>query len=288
MYKKGLSLGHIFLILLRDKGDIKMNYMIRILILFIIMTTQSRAESDLTLPEKVFNTIVEKIAEITSLGGEEKTSSDRAAQNQADKATSEEKSTKKSAAAKKDKANSTKKVETKPLPEIAIGSKDAPVVMIDYSSLSCGHCAEFHTHILPKIKEKYIDEGQLRVIFRDYPGDQVSLKAHQLAWCKGEIKYLDFLKIIYENQEKWLLDPDPIAALKSIALKNGITGKQFEACLKNNELLDQIISMRLEGQKKYNITATPTIIINAKIYQKALSMDEIDDIMKPLLASSKK
>jgi protein-disulfide isomerase len=178
------------------------------------------------------------------------------------------------------------KVVVKNLPEISMGSKDAPVVMINYSSLSCGHCAHFHTDILPQIEEKYIKPGYLRIVFRDYPGDQVSLRAHQLAWCKGEIKYLDFMKLLYTNQEKWLLAPDPVVALKAIALQNGIPAKQFEACLKNQELLDQIVSIRLEGQKKYNITATPTIVINAKIYQKALTLEEITDIMKPLLASS--
>lgn len=178
------------------------------------------------------------------------------------------------------------KVAEKPLPEISMGSKDAPVVMINYSSLSCGHCAHFHTDILPQIEEKYIKPGYLRIIFRDYPGDQVSLRAHQLAWCKGEIKYLDFMKLLYTNQEKWLLADDPVIALKAIALQNGIPAKQFETCLKNQELLDQIIAIRLEGQKKYNITATPTIVINAKIYQKALTLEEITDIMKPLLASS--
>jgi len=179
-----------------------------------------------------------------------------------------------------------KKIVGKTLPEISVGSKDAPVVMINYSSLSCGHCAHFHDDILPKIEEKYIKPGYLRIIFRDYPGDQVSLRAHQLAWCKGEMKYLDFIKILYANQDKWLLVDDPVAALKAIALQNGIASKQFDECLKNQELLDQIIAIRLDGQKKYDIKATPTIIINAKIYQKALSLDEIDDIMKPLLVSS--
>lgn len=179
------------------------------------------------------------------------------------------------------------KAPTKPLAEISIGRKDAPVVMIDYSSLSCGHCAHFHEDVLPKITEKYIKPGYLRIIFRDYPGDQVSLKAHQLAWCKGEMKYLDLMNILFKSQDKWLVVDDPVEALKSIALQNGISTEQFDSCLKNQELLDQIIAIRLEGQKKYNIKATPTIIINAKIYQRFLSLDEIDKIMKPFLALSK-
>jgi len=173
---------------------------------------------------------------------------------------------------------------SKPLPEMSMGSPKAPVVMINYSSLTCGHCAHFHTAILPKIEEKYIKPGYVRIIFRDFPGDQVSLKAHQFVWCKGEIKYLDFVKLLYSTQEKWLSASDPIAALKSIALQNGLSAAQFEACLKDQELMDKIIQVRLDGQKKYNITATPTSIINAKIYPGALSFEEFEKIVRPLLS----
>lgn len=176
------------------------------------------------------------------------------------------------------------KLVSKPLPEMGMGSPKAPVTIINYSSLTCGHCAQFHTAVLPKIEEKYIKPGYVRIIFRDFPGDQISINAHRLAWCKGEMKYLDFVKLLYSTQEKWLSATDPIAALKSIALQNGITAEQYEACLKDQELLDKIIQLRLEGQKKYNITATPTIIINAKIYPHALSFEEFEGIVEPLLA----
>ena len=175
----------------------------------------------------------------------------------------------------------------KPLPEMSMGSQKAPVVVIDYSSLTCHHCAEFHTTILPKIEEKYIKPGLVRIVIRDYPSDQISLAAHQLAWCRGELKYLDFLKFLYSKQNTWLMQDDPMAALKTIALQNGITPEQYEACHKNQELLDRIVQGRLDGQKKYNIIATPTIVINAKVYQHALSFDEFEKIVKPLLPQPK-
>lgn len=257
-----------------------------------ILTTESYGEQTVKqLPEK---SILDKIFEsIFPEQSADQTSKEKLAEQPIKKATDKatDKNLKKvseKVAGKPTKKNSEKKKGVdKPLPEISVGSKDAPVVMINYSSLSCGHCAHFNADILPKVQEKYIKPGYLRIIFRDYPGDQVSLRAHQLAWCKGEIKYLDFMKILYANQEKWLLADDPVVALKALALKNGIEPEQFEACLKNQELLDQIIALRLDGQKKYNITATPTIIINAKIYQKALSLQELDDIMKPLITSVK-
>lgn len=269
-----------------------MNFLIRSLIILTILTTKSYGEQTVKqLPEK---SLIDKIFEtIFPEQSADQTSKEKLAEQPIKKATDKatDKNLKKvseKVAGKPTKKNPEKKKGVdKPLPEISVGSKDAPVIMINYSSLSCGHCAHFNADILPQVQEKYIKPGYLRIIFRDYPGDQVSLRAHQLAWCKGEIKYLDFMKILYANQEKWLLADDPVVALKALALKNGIEPEQFEACLKNQELLDQIIALRLDGQKKYNITATPTIIINAKIYQKALSLQELDDIMKPLITSVK-
>lgn len=173
----------------------------------------------------------------------------------------------------------------KPLPEISMGSAKAPVTVINYSSLTCGHCANFHTVVLPEIDKKYIKPGKVRVIFRDYPGDQLSVQAHQLAWSKGEIKYLTFSKAFYSAQDKWLTNKDPVKALKKIAMKNGLTEKEIEACLKNQELLDKILKVRLDGQKKYKITATPTIIINAKIYPRTLTFQEFQEAVDPLLKS---
>lgn len=167
--------------------------------------------------------------------------------------------------------------------EVCLGSATAPVLIIEYSSLSCSHCAHFHRDVLPKIQEKYVKPGHVRIVFRDFPGDQVSLKAHQVAWCKGNIKYLDFVKLLYSTQDKWLLAPDPVAALKSIVVQNGISAQQFDECLNNQAQLDRIIQTRLEGQRKYKIDATPTFIINAKIYKKALTLEEMEEILQPIL-----
>ncbi len=180
------------------------------------------------------------------------------------------------------------KTAPKPLPEMSMGSQKAPIIMINYSSLTCAHCAHFHTDVLPKIEQKYIKPGYVRIIFRDFPGDQLSVMAHQLAWCKGEIKYFDFLKLLYANQEKWITAKDPKAALKAIAVKNGISAQQFDSCLKNQELMDKIIQVRLDGQKKYKVSATPTLVINAKIYPEALSFEDFEKIVDPLLTRTLK
>ncbi len=177
---------------------------------------------------------------------------------------------------------------TKSLPEICMGDSKAPVKIFVYTSLTCPHCAHFHHDVIPQVETKYVKPGYAWIVFRDFPGDKVSLEAHQVAWCKGEIKYLDFVNLIYSNQDKWLTAKDPIAALKEIMVKHGVSNEQFDAAIKNAELMDKIVQTRLEGQKKYKITATPTIIISGKIYPRALTFKEIDEILQPLLKPASK
>ncbi len=180
------------------------------------------------------------------------------------------------------------------LPIICMGKPNAPIAMIDYSSLTCTHCAEFHKTILPVIIKKYVKPGHVRLIIRDFPGDKVALLAHQLSWCKGEAEYLNFVKLFYAKQDEWLLAKDPAKALKEVVLKNGFTPKQFKACVQNAGLMNQIIQGRLKGQKQYSIKSTPTLVINAnsvsKVYQRALTLEEVEAIFRPILEpkSSKK
>lgn len=186
-----------------------------------------------------------------------------------------------------EKETKKKEVKAVALPVMAMGSKKAPVIVINYSSLTCTHCAEFHKDTLPKIEEKYIKPGLVRMVFRDYPGDQLSLMAHQLAWCKGQMKYFSLMDVIFSTQEEWLTAPDPKVALKAILVKHGISGDQFDACLKNQGLLDDIINERLQGQTKYKIEATPTLIVNGKIYPEALPFDQFAKAVDPFLGKDK-
>lgn len=185
-------------------------------------------------------------------------------------------------------ADAPKATPPEPLPEISIGSPAASVTVIEYSSLTCGHCATFNNDVLPKIREKYVDPGKVRFVFRDYPADQLSLQAHQLAWCTGSVGYPKLMNAFYTAQQKWLTAKDPLGELKKVALNNGLTQDQIDACLKNTPLLDKIVQMRLEGQQKYKITATPTFIIQMKVYPRGFSFEEFSKILDSLLDSQTK
>lgn len=171
----------------------------------------------------------------------------------------------------------------KPLPEICMGKEDAPVTMIEYTSMTCPHCADFHLKVMPEIQKAYVDGGELKVIHRDYPGDGLSLKATQLALCGGPQLYPKLVTVFFQNQGRWISAKNPEDELKKIACESGLTKQQATTCLQNTDLMDQIIQVRQVGQKTYNITATPTLIINGKIIPQALTFDEFKKKMDPLL-----
>ena len=93
------------------------------------------------------------------------------------------------------------------LSEMSMGPDNAPVTMIEYSSLGCPHCAAFHRDILPKIKKEYIDTGKVRLVYRDFPLGTPALAASMIARCAGRDKFFGFIEIIYRSQDQWSSTP---------------------------------------------------------------------------------
>jgi len=179
-------------------------------------------------------------------------------------------------------------VSVKPLPDITIGEASAPITLIQYSAFSCSHCAEFHKDVLPKIEDKYVKTGEVRVILRDYPIDNPSLRASQLAWCAGPLRYRDLFDTLLDKQRQWLTSNDPVATLTVLAKSKGIDEEQFKKCLADGELMTQIIKQREEGREKYKIDATPTLVINDKVINYALTFEEFQAIVTPMLKGKTK
>ena len=150
----------------------------------------------------------------------------------------------------------------KPLNE---GNVDAKVSIIVYESLTCGHCADFHKEVYPKLKKDFIDAGLVNIEFRNFPLDLAALNASKIAHCKNDGNS-DLLHFLYENQKKWVRGKsikDINKHLKNLVLKNK-KEIDFEKCLADKNIEDHILNDRISGVKKFNIEATPTLIINGK------------------------
>ncbi len=144
-----------------------------------------------------------------------------------------------------------------------MGSKNAPIKIKEYFSLTCGHCANFHVKTLPQLKERYIDTGKVQLEFIDYPLDRLAIIAATLArTLPTEDGYLEAISILLKKQKQWAYSEKPLDELRSIAKLFGVSSKQFDEILKNIPLMQEIINKMEKESKNFNIESTPTFIIN--------------------------
>ena len=144
-----------------------------------------------------------------------------------------------------------------------MGSKNAPIKIKEYFSLTCGHCANFHVKTLPQLKERYIDTGKVQLEFIDYPLDRLAIIAAALArTLPTKDGYLEAISILLKKQKQWAYSKKPLDELLSIAKLFGVSSKQFDEILKNIPLMQEIINKMENESKNFNIESTPTFIIN--------------------------
>ena len=159
---------------------------------------------------------------------------------------------------------STLPVSEASLQELSIGDDNAPITIIEYASMTCSHCADFHTETYPDLKEDYIEKGQVKFIFREFPLDKLSMATSMLARCVDNSISLAFIDILFQNRNKWYSD-NAITELKNLSKQAGLSSEDFDQCLNNQGLLDQLIMQKENAVKEFQINSTPSFIINGKV-----------------------
>jgi protein-disulfide isomerase len=161
-----------------------------------------------------------------------------------------------------------------------LGKPDAPITIVEYASLTCPHCAEFDRDTLPKIKEKWIDTGKAKLVFRDFPLDGLALRAAAVARCAPADRYFGYIDILFHSQRNWATASDPIQALSRIARLGGMSDQQFQTCINNAELQKSIAASRQTAEKEYGVDSTPTFFVNGtKMAPGARPFEEFDQAL---------
>ena len=153
---------------------------------------------------------------------------------------------------------------------LSIGSPEAKVIVKVFSSLTCPHCADFHSAIFDKLKNKFIDKQIVRFEHHSFPLDLAALNAEKILRCtENKEKSFLLLNKIYKEQNKWAVGSD-INKINDSIIKIGLEFKlsknKMLNCLNDEKIQDQILNARIEAQKKYKISSTPSIFINEKKY----------------------
>lgn len=173
-------------------------------------------------------------------------------------------------------------MEPGPLGEHIVGNPEAPVTIIEYASMTCPHCRTWHKEVYPVIKEKYIDTEIAKLYFREFPFDPAAAAAFMLAECAGEERYFSMIDVLFEKQATWK-GGNVVEELFNISKLAGFTQESFNACLKNQELLDNVLSIQKKAAEDYGVNATPTFFINGTRYSGSMSAEDMGQVIESLV-----
>ena len=210
-----------------------------------------------------------------------------------------------------------------PLPDRGSGDPKAPVTIVEYASMTCPHCADFHVNTYPALKERYVAPGKVRYVLREFPLDPLAAAGFMLARCaagdqmalkrepaeddngnkpaapppdpktetpmmpqndeQASERYLALVDVLFRQQKTWAYAKDPAKALFDIAKQAGFTQQNFEACLSDQALLDAVNEVKDRAAQKFNVSSTPTFYINGKVVRGSIAANKLDETLAPYL-----
>jgi protein-disulfide isomerase len=164
--------------------------------------------------------------------------------------------------------------------EKVLGDPNAKVTIIEFASLSCPHCAEFHKTRFAWLKTNFIDTGEVKFIFRDFPLNRPALLGSMVAHCAKPTKYFAYLSLLFERQEYWAFSEPVETQLAKLAQVSGMGQERLTACLQDEKLAEQIIKSRLDSQNVYNIESTPSFLVGDELIVGVPSEDRLRELIK--------
>ncbi len=167
------------------------------------------------------------------------------------------------------------------LPDVVIGKPDAPATIVEYASLTCSHCAAFHADVWPALKAKYVDTGKAKFVLREFPIDALAIVAFMQARCAGDDKRNAVVDRLFDHQADWAFAADALARLKDEMTAAGMSGADFDACLKNDALLQKVKAERDRANTDLGVRATPTFFVGGQRLEGGQTLDTFDKILVP-------
>ncbi len=170
--------------------------------------------------------------------------------------------------------------------DFVLGSNDAPVTIIAYESMSCSHCADFHNNTLGDLKTEYIDTGKVKFVFRDFPFNYPALAGSMIMNCvSNEVRY-DYMNALYKLQKSWIRreHSETRQELYKIMQSGGMQQDEFDSCLSDINLENDILEGVMNAQKEFNIRSTPSFLVNGILYSGNKNIKEFRQIIDKILS----
>jgi protein-disulfide isomerase len=170
------------------------------------------------------------------------------------------------------------------LPDMALGSATAPITIVEYSSLTCSHCAAFAENVFPMLQSKYIDTGKVRFVSREFPLESKAAAASMLARCAANgdaSKFFDATMMLFRQQQD--LIERTTDTLTAVGGKFGMSQAAVENCVKDDNALDKLQADQNFAYGQLKVDATPTFFINGERVKGSMSFEELEAKLAPLL-----
>ena len=170
--------------------------------------------------------------------------------------------------------------------DFIIGDDNAPITIIEYASMSCSHCADFHVNTLETLKEEYIDTGKVRFVFRDFPFNYPALIGSMVVRCIPTNVRYDYMNALFKLQSSWVLreNAESTKELFKIMQSGGMTKEEFDSCITNFDLENEILQGVIDAQSEFNIKSTPSFLINNILIEGNKSIKEFRQIIDKILS----
>lgn len=166
-----------------------------------------------------------------------------------------------------------------------LGNLEAPVVIVEYASFTCSHCADFNTKVFPRIKSEYIDTGKVLYIFRDFPLDRLSLTAAMLGTCyKDNDKFFSYMKAVFSSFDTFIATRKDLGLLSNVAKISNISDKEFKRCTTDESIMDHVIQKKFLAVSKLDVNSTPAFFINGNRYDAAHDFRSISEEIERYIA----
>lgn len=167
--------------------------------------------------------------------------------------------------------------------DIIVGDNNAILTVVEYSSLSCPHCAHFHETVWPTIEKEFVTTGKVKWVVRHFPLNDPAMKASELVECAGQngLKRENFIKVLFDMQAQWAFDETGyLKDLKQLASVGGVDSAQFDSCMADKSLETKVLTMRQEAADKLHVNSTPSFFVDGKKFSGEPTVEGFRDALK--------